>query len=312
MNLTAAPLRPDNRPYSSTPFLDRRTSRRVLLAVVISVILHLLLFFIQPPAPVIPEHPRVLHAELQTEIAQRDDRQDRRGDIADTPPAPVKTPAEPPASQTRVQPQATAPAAPETTADVVTTTAESQKILKPQEAPQPQPQTTLRQQEAAAAAQQDATATAQQDTTAATQQDTAAAAQKPTPAAPQQTQNTAARPETETPSSTAAAAPPSSLQTQGEDEMFSDPLERAYYELLVAHLHARLPDHPKGIAGKVRLEIKIQYGSVITGVRILDSSGNPATDDWARKAALSVSPVPPVPDKFAQPYYFRPTLLLTP
>lgn len=290
MNLTAAPLKPDNDPYPSQPFLDRRTGRRVLLAVVISVALHLLLFFVQTPEQTAPERPRVFHAELQTEIAQRDDIDDQRGEISDAPPASVKPSADPAPSA----PQSTDKTANQTPADVITATSspvKSQVTVEQPAAEQPDIQQPVVQQKASESGQ---TVTIPE--------------KKPVPQKRPETEITAESSQ----SGTSTPAPPSSLQTQGDNEEFSDPLERAYYELLVAHLNARLPAHPKGISGRVRLEIKIQYGSVITGVNIIDSSGNTVTDSWARKAALSVSPVPPVPEKFDQPYYFRPTLVLTP
>lgn len=284
VNLTPVPLQPDNDRYPSQPFLDRRTSRRVLLAVVISVVLHLLLFFIHSPVPEVSERPRVFHAELQTDIAQRDDTEDRRGEITEEPPASVKTPAAPAPATPVSRPEARA-SSPE---KVITSTVSPRKT--PQADKQPLTEETPAQKEPV----------------------TESVREKPAPVNTPKPPATVVTPETDVTPTPSTPAPPSSLQTQGDAETFSDPLERAYYELLVAHLNARLPDHPKGIAGTVRLEIKIQYGSVITGVSIIDSSGNPLTDNWARKAALSVSPVPPVPEKFSQPYYFRPTLVLTP
>lgn len=98
---------------------------------------------------------------------------------------------------------------------------------------------------------------------------------------------------------------------QGAQETFSNPIEQAYYETLMAHLNRRLPNHPDGIEGRVRLQVKIQYNAIITSVTIIESSENTPTDDWAIRALLSVSPVPPVPAELKQPYYFRPTLILT-
>lgn len=293
-------LKPDKHSYPSHPFLNRRTSHRVMLAVVISVVAHLgiFLFYNAEPTPEQPDKPRVFLAELQTEVAQRNDVEDRRGDIADEPPATVQTPAEQlPSESAPTEPEAL-PAAELPPPDVVTTTS------SPEKTPRPAEQTTAQQQ---TAAQQQAEEPARK---------TPVPEQKPAPQKQVKPETTAPAP-SESPFEAPATesskpAPPSSLQTQGDEPEFSDPLEHAYYELLVAHLNARLPAHPKGVAGKVRLEIKIQFGSVITGVKIINSSGNAATDEWARKAALSVSPVPPVPDKFEQPYYFRPTLLLTP
>ena len=97
----------------------------------------------------------------------------------------------------------------------------------------------------------------------------------------------------------------------GNDEVFSDPREQQYYEQLMAHLRQKLPAHPAGIQGKVRLQITIKYGAVITAVDVLSSSGNPLTDEWARRATLAISPVPSVPSHLSQPYYFRPTLFLS-
>lgn len=100
-------------------------------------------------------------------------------------------------------------------------------------------------------------------------------------------------------------------QHQGTKETFSNPIEQAYYETLMAHLNSRLPAHPAGIAGQVRLQVKIQYNAIITSSTVIDSSGHTPTDEWAIRALLSVSPVPEVPSELAQPYYFRPTLILT-
>ena len=100
-------------------------------------------------------------------------------------------------------------------------------------------------------------------------------------------------------------------QHQGGQEVFSNPIEQAYYETLIDHLNKKLPSHPEGISGQLRLQVKIEYSAIITSVTIIDHSGNSATDDWAIRAMLSVSPVPAVPPELAQPYYFRPTLVLT-
>jgi protein TonB len=100
-------------------------------------------------------------------------------------------------------------------------------------------------------------------------------------------------------------------QHQGGQEVFSNPIEQAYYETLIDHLNKKLPNHPEGISGQVRLQVKIEYSAIITSVTIIDHSGNSPTDDWAIRAMLSVSPVPAVPPELTQPYYFRPTLVLT-
>ena len=95
---------------------------------------------------------------------------------------------------------------------------------------------------------------------------------------------------------------------QGEEETFSNPVEQAYYQLLMRHIHRKLPRYPDGLNGQVRLQVTIRYGAVITAVDILNSSGNSSTDEWARRALLATSPVPAVPATLTQPYYFRPTL----
>ena len=259
-------------------------------AVVISVVAHLAIFLFHnsEPSPDQPEKPRVFHAELQTQIAQRDDLNDQRGEISEQPPATVQPSAEPAPSTPQSTEKTTNPTPP----DAVTATSSPVKTQKPAEPPtKAQPVTQPRSSEP--------------DQTVTRPEKKPAPQKRPEPEITPDVQPETPEPDANTP------APPSSLQTQGNEEQFSDPLERAYYELLVAHLNARLPAHPKGIAGKVRLEIKIQFGSVITGVKVIDGSGDQATDNWARKAALSVSPVPPVPGKFEQPYFFRPTLLLT-
>ncbi|MDF1762083.1 MAG: hypothetical protein P1U57_01620 [Oleibacter sp.] len=97
----------------------------------------------------------------------------------------------------------------------------------------------------------------------------------------------------------------------GSDEQFSSPSEEEYYRQLTAHLNARLPAHPKNVSGVLRLQLRIEYGAVITAVTIIDSSGDTITDEWAKRAAISVSPVPPVPKNIAQPYFYRPTLRLS-
>ncbi|MEE3191472.1 MAG: TonB family protein, partial [Pseudomonadota bacterium] len=97
----------------------------------------------------------------------------------------------------------------------------------------------------------------------------------------------------------------------GDDQRFSDPVEQKYYERLMAHLNQKLPAHPAGIQGDVRLQVTIKYGAVITAVDVIVSSGDSATDEWARRAILATSPVPAVPSDLPQPYLFRPTLRLT-
>jgi len=112
-----------------------------------------------------------------------------------------------------------------------------------------------------------------------------------------------------TPTATSSSA--TEARFAGDDQRFSDPVEQKYYERLMAHLNQKLPAHPDGIQGNVRLQITIKYGAVITAVDVIVSSGDPATDEWARRAILATSPVPAVPKDLKQPYLFRPTLRLS-
>ena len=112
-----------------------------------------------------------------------------------------------------------------------------------------------------------------------------------------------------TPTATSSSA--AEARFAGDGQRFSDPVEQKYYERLMAHLNQKLPAHPDGIQGNVRLQITIKYGAVITAVDVIVSSGNPATDEWARRAILATSPVPAVPTDLKQPYLFRPTLRLS-
>lgn len=112
-----------------------------------------------------------------------------------------------------------------------------------------------------------------------------------------------------TPTATSSSA--TEARFAGDDQSFSDPVEQKYYERLMAHLNQKLPGHPDGIQGNVRLQITIKYGAVITAVDVIVSSGDPATDEWARRAILATSPVPAVPKDLKQPYLFRPTLRLS-
>ena len=124
--------------------------------------------------------------------------------------------------------------------------------------------------------------------------------------------NAEAEPDTKNESSAPKNGPLGDQQAiaryQGEEEIFSNPEEQAYYQLLMGHIHRKLPRYPDGLNGQVRLQVTIRYGAVITAVDILNSSGNPSTDEWARRALLATSPVPAVPATLTQPYYFRPTL----
>ena len=94
----------------------------------------------------------------------------------------------------------------------------------------------------------------------------------------------------------------------GDTEVFGTPEEAEYHRVLTAHLRARTPPAPAGASGRIRLQVKIQYGSIVTSVEVISNTGNPALEKWARTAALRMSPVPAIPAGVDQPYYFRPTL----
>ena len=96
-------------------------------------------------------------------------------------------------------------------------------------------------------------------------------------------------------------------QKKGLAEEYSDPLERNYIQQLLTHLDQKIIA-PEQLSGKVRLQISINYGQIVTQVTVINSSGNRAIDDWVVKAVLAANPFPQVPDKFSQPYIFRPTI----
>jgi len=102
------------------------------------------------------------------------------------------------------------------------------------------------------------------------------------------------------------AAPKKELA--GDTVIFGTPEEAEYHKILTAHLRAFTPPAPPQATGRIRLQVKIQYGSIITAVEVIESTGNAALEHWARTAILGMSPVPKIPPEIAQPYYFRPTL----
>ena len=263
--------------------------RRFWLALFASLSLHLLLLPDLQLTEDTEPAPRVILATLKTETAQRTDKTDESGVLEtesqplreataanspDTPPEPTLITQAPAATPTRV------PRAPsEPMVSQATRTQASQTPPKQLDAPTPTTKNS-----------HDAVEEKVETTTQTTVEPTVEKVVK---------------------------APPMATQSQpqgrfsGNDEVFSDPREQQYYEQLMAHLRQKLPAHPAGIQGKVRLQITIKYGAVITAVDVLSSSGNPLTDEWARRAALAISPVPSVPSHLSQPYYFRPTLFLS-
>jgi len=126
------------------------------------------------------------------------------------------------------------------------------------------------------------------------------------PAPPQASELTTASPAVKDDVKEVIAAPKKELA--GDTEVFGTPEEAEYHKILTAHLRAFTPPAPPQATGRIRLQVKIQYGSIITAVEVIDSTGNAALEHWARTAILGMSPVPKIPPEIAQPYYFRPTL----
>lgn len=281
----------------TTPVRHRRFRKRLLLALLVSAGLHLLIL----PDLSVPQRsaPPVIQATLMTPDAMRADDDDATGELTvsgqaiqkndeissptapavPSPPATPSTPvtAPPPATPSTVAtpPRPVTPAAPSTIASTSAVTNTRQSGITPSPS-------------------------------------TPAA----TPATAPVTANTETNAEAETDTKNESSAPKNGplgdqqaiARYQGEEETFSNPVEQAYYQLLMRHIHRKLPRYPDGLNGQVRLQVTIRYGAVITAVDILNSSGNPSTDEWARRALLATSPVPAVPATLTQPYYFRPTL----
>ncbi|TNC87463.1 MAG: hypothetical protein CSH37_00565 [Thalassolituus sp.] len=272
--------------------------RRFWLALFASLSLHLLLLPDLQLTEDTEPAPRVILATLKTETALRTDKTDESG-VLETESQPLREataanrPGTPPEPKLITQAPAATPAAthtkvPRAPSEPVVSQATRTEPTRPQQT-QIQPK--------------------QLDAPTPTTKNSHDAVEAKVEATPQ----TTVEPTVEK----VVKAPPMTTQSQpqgrfsGNDEVFSDPREQQYYEQLMAHLRQKLPAHPAGIQGKVRLQITIKYGAVITAVDVLSSSGNPLTDEWARRAALAISPVPSVPSHLSQPYYFRPTLFLS-
>ena len=100
--------------------------------------------------------------------------------------------------------------------------------------------------------------------------------------------------------------------SQAQVEAFSgsdDPTYTSHLKILTQYLAQRL-SAKDDLSGTVRLKIKIQYGSIATSVKVAVSSGNPALDDWAVKAALNANPYPKTPKQLGDTFEFSPTLKL--
>lgn len=88
-----------------------------------------------------------------------------------------------------------------------------------------------------------------------------------------------------------------------------DPTYTSYRRVLREYLAQRLEAQPS-LMGEVRLKIKLEYGSFATQVIVIESSGKPQLDDWARKAALAANPYPEIPKEIGSTFEFSPTLQL--
>lgn len=88
-----------------------------------------------------------------------------------------------------------------------------------------------------------------------------------------------------------------------------DPTYTSYRKVLSQYLAQRLEAQPT-LQGRVRLKIKLEYGSFATQVNIIESSGNLQLDNWARKAALAANPYPKIPKEIGLIFEFSPTLQL--
>lgn len=88
-----------------------------------------------------------------------------------------------------------------------------------------------------------------------------------------------------------------------------DPTYTSYRRVLKQYLAQRLEAQPS-LKGRVRLKIKLEYGSFATQVIVIESSGDSKLDDWARKAALAANPYPKIPKEIGLTFEFSPTLQL--
>lgn len=262
----------------SRPKPKRLFRWRIVLAILLSLLLHLILI---PDLrfDIVQSKPAVLQARLSSNTSESSDDVTRRGDINVT----GQTMQAATSTQTTISPN-----------PPKSIPKSRQALQQPTKTTQPKPPSVIKQAKSATSPSSPPSVTPHKPQ------------QKLTSTLDTPKHNSAPVPSTETLEESNQRA-----KYQGTQEVFSNPLEQAYYETLVSHLNKRLPNHPSGIAGKVRLQVKIQYNAIITSVTIIDSSGHQATDEWAKRAILSVSPVPKVPSELKQPYYFRPTLLLT-
>ncbi len=88
-----------------------------------------------------------------------------------------------------------------------------------------------------------------------------------------------------------------------------DPTYTSYRRVLRQYLAQRL-EAKADLKGRVRLKIKLEYGSFATRVNVIESSGDLDVDSWAKKAALAANPYPKIPKEIGSTFEFSPTLQL--
>ena len=88
-----------------------------------------------------------------------------------------------------------------------------------------------------------------------------------------------------------------------------DPTYTSYRRVLIQYLSQRLEAKAE-YQGTVRLKIKLEYGSFATSVKVIESSGDLEVDNWAKRAALAANPYPKIPKEIGSTFEFTPTLQL--
>lgn len=119
-----------------------------------------------------------------------------------------------------------------------------------------------------------------------------------------------------------SARPSTTAQSQlASTLVLSGQANNRYEQRLLDHLKASVPVL-KGVSGQVHIEMTISYGQIITQIRVLsvraarNSNHNSKLDAdamirrWVVPAVLKANPLPPKPNDYAEPYRFRPVLVL--
>ena len=88
-----------------------------------------------------------------------------------------------------------------------------------------------------------------------------------------------------------------------------DPTYTSYLQVLKQYIGQRVLSKP-GMQGVLRIKMKIEYGSIATSVQVIESSGNAALDEWAKRAILSANPYPKIPEELGNTFEYAPTLRL--